>query len=351
MPSATLQPRAKAPQHNRETRCLRLWKAIVELRTRLTDTEQRTRQTLQRFKHSIEPLERRYTRRIEQQIEQLQHHLRTVSLDTSSQSLLMLWVNQLLEALRYHPFADHDAVTRLQNAWRKSPSSASTSSDPQPQASGAGLDDEPEHQYKVEPDHNRHDREGESETTESKAQTRELPDEVLQDLDEALSPDRLFRKLAAALHPDRETDDEQRTVKHELMQQCLEARDRNDLPTLLELFDQHVGNLSDLFSQSDPQRLERVLLGIQRTLQLRLRHVLQQDPLSQQIIDRYNARDADETDRRFKQHEQALRNAIETADLELARLRTEDGLRNALQQRRAVEQDRLSIAELTGLSG
>lgn len=45
----------------------------------------------------------------------------------------------------------------------------------------------------------------------------------------------IFRKLASALHPDRETDAAQRTIKTELMQQVNQAYSANDLLALLEL--------------------------------------------------------------------------------------------------------------------
>jgi len=45
----------------------------------------------------------------------------------------------------------------------------------------------------------------------------------------------VFRKLASALHPDRETDAEQRTIKTALMQRANQAYENNDLLTLLEL--------------------------------------------------------------------------------------------------------------------
>lgn len=45
----------------------------------------------------------------------------------------------------------------------------------------------------------------------------------------------IFRKLASALHPDRETDAQQRKVKTALMQKANQAYAANDLLALLEL--------------------------------------------------------------------------------------------------------------------
>jgi hypothetical protein len=45
----------------------------------------------------------------------------------------------------------------------------------------------------------------------------------------------IFRKLASALHPDRETDEQQRALKTQLMQRVNQAYAANDLLALLEL--------------------------------------------------------------------------------------------------------------------
>ena len=62
----------------------------------------------------------------------------------------------------------------------------------------------------------------------------------------------IFRKLASALHPDREPDDARRLHKTQLMQQANQAYERNDLLTLLsmqldleQIDDQHLAGLPD----------------------------------------------------------------------------------------------------------
>ncbi|MBV1789451.1 hypothetical protein KQ940_15460 [Marinobacterium sp. D7] len=53
---------------------------------------------------------------------------------------------------------------------------------------------------------------------------------------------RLFRRAAQALHPDREQDPVRQQEKKQLMSTLLQARDDNDMLTLLELYQQHVDN-------------------------------------------------------------------------------------------------------------
>ncbi|WP_020680215.1 hypothetical protein [Marinobacterium rhizophilum] len=50
----------------------------------------------------------------------------------------------------------------------------------------------------------------------------------------------LFRRAAQALHPDREQDPAQQAHKEALMTELLQARDNNDMMTVLTLYQQHV---------------------------------------------------------------------------------------------------------------
>ena len=66
----------------------------------------------------------------------------------------------------------------------------------------------------------------------------------------------VFRKLASALHPDRETDPAQRQAKTALMQQANQAYQSGDLLTLLELQLQVEQIDAGRIAQADPQRLK-----------------------------------------------------------------------------------------------
>src|SRR5690606_14298052 len=50
------------------------------------------------------------------------------------------------------------------------------------------------------------------------------------------SLNKLFRKLAHALHPDRETDEVARAEKNQLMVELIQARDNNDIPAIFALY-------------------------------------------------------------------------------------------------------------------
>jgi hypothetical protein len=65
--------------------------------------------------------------------------------------------------------------------------------------------------------------------------------QALKELMKASSINKLFRKLARALHPDRERDESARKEKNRLMGELLHARQTNDIPRIFSLYAEHVG--------------------------------------------------------------------------------------------------------------
>jgi hypothetical protein len=66
----------------------------------------------------------------------------------------------------------------------------------------------------------------------------------------------IFRKLASALHPDREPDAQQRVKKNELMQKVNQAYEANDLLTLLEVQLQIEQVSPEQIQNAEPQRVK-----------------------------------------------------------------------------------------------
>ena len=159
--------------------------------------------------------------------------------------------------------------------------------------------------------------------------------------------ERLFRRLARALHPDREPDEERRAIKHVLMSTALAARRAKDLDTLLSLHAEHVGGLPDALDGADADALvgalERQLEGMRRALE----RARGGDPRAE-LLARYDGADDAARARRVARHAERL--DAETARLErlVAGLAGADGLEDALDDRRELERDRLAVDELTG---
>lgn len=52
---------------------------------------------------------------------------------------------------------------------------------------------------------------------------------------------KMFRKIARILHPDKEPDPEKKDLRHQQMSELLKARDEKDIAALFALYDQHIG--------------------------------------------------------------------------------------------------------------
>ena len=112
-----------------------------------------------------------------------------------------------------------------------------------------------------------------------------------------------FRKLASALHPDRETDLAAREHKTRLMQQANQAYERQDLLTLLsmqldleQIDGQHLANLPEARLAHYNRVLREQLTALQHelgecTAQFRLGLGLNQRELTPAVVDRALARD------------------------------------------------------------
>lgn len=68
----------------------------------------------------------------------------------------------------------------------------------------------------------------------------------------------LFHRVARALHPDKETDPQQREFKQALMTQLLEARRQRDLMQVFQLYQEHVDDTA-AFDEQEFAELEKVL--------------------------------------------------------------------------------------------
>ena len=140
-----------------------------------------------------------------------------------------------------------------------------------------------------------------------------------------------FRKLASALHPDRETDPAAREHKTRLMQQANQAYERNDLLTLLsmqldleQIDGQHLANLPEARLAHYNRVLREQLAALQQelgecTAHFRVGMGLNQRELTPSVVDNALGRDI-----------QDLRHFTRLIELDIAQLRDPTTRRNAL---------------------
>ena len=376
--------RRTAEQQAPSTRHQHLWDAIRSTREEIERWQAKSEFVLTLFRQTIQPREQRiteFTQRLTESLIVLRvNHART----QAERSLIGLWIIENLTSLSSHPFAsktqwenlslqfsdtlDHEDPIDSQLIRLHRTEVAQAADANELQSSSEEIEPESEYEDDIIFDFGWHKKDTPKEDppaqqTNSSRQTETPPprpsqeqaidqdpelDEKIHDLENKLSIDRLFRQLAKVLHPDREQDEKLRAQKHKLMSQCLEARQNKDIDTLLELYCEHVGELPEGITDDSHEELISALELQLKQLQTELRNLRFGDALQTQIVERYSDVDNTRTQDRVSLHAKELDQVIRTNQKTITQLETEEGLQLALERRRDIELDRLSINEMTG---
>ncbi len=371
------------------SRHLRLWEAIRLTREEIDQWQRQVNQVDTLFRQHIQPKEEQLNARFCDVTQALIQHFSQSQLDAANQSLLGLWISENLESMHSHPFADHSLLSALNSQWRSLINRGGAienllarlaknhafmvnddtcvneqASEPESIASNDEVqfdfgwhkkadtqDLPPDDDMTSESEANADSSDAKEGAEEQENETEpdlENIDEKVSSLEERLSVDRLFRQLARVLHPDREQDEQRKADKHNLMSQCLKARRDKDINTLLTLYFEHVGELPDELTSDSHEDLIHALEMQLSYLQKQLLQERFGNPLMKQIVERYHAGTADLRNKNIEQHAKALDVEIMHMQTLHSQLDHQDGLLNALDERRAIELDRLSIDEMTG---
>lgn len=364
-------------------RHLRLWEAIRLTRSELSDWQQRTALVDGLFRQHILPRETQLTGVHGELTERLMDNYAEDWLGSSDQALLNLWISDKLQSLASHPFAAESQREALKHRWQQLLQAEAGSHGEQSKPSSRTLLDElfddeldeddeifdfgwhgngrnhqsPSADQSAQDDHDSasdtvpNGDEAVSDTANHQARKENgNTSERIDQLEQRLSVERLFRQLARELHPDREQDETRKAEKHELMSECLLARQNKDINTLLTLYCEHVGDLPDDLSGNEHEELIQALEQQLRQLQNELRQERFGNPLLAQIIERYSASDEQQTRQRVTRHADSLDKEIARLHRCLQQLDSREGLLAELAERREIEQNRMIIDSMTGYS-
>jgi hypothetical protein len=125
---------------------------------------------------------------------------------------------------------------------------------------------------------------------------------------------RLFRSIAARLHPDRERDPDKRKKKHTLMTRLLDARKQGDVMTIALMYQEHVGEDATL-SKLDEKQLLQALKGQIDELRCEQEDYSLQSPLHRMAYEQFYSTHREKTNRAFKQHIRKIENTGSEARL------------------------------------
>ncbi len=359
-------------------RHLRLWEAIRLTREELSDWQQRTALIDGLFRQHILPRETRLTGDHGELTDRLMDAYAEHWLGSAEQALLNLWIVDNLRSLAGHPFAAAPQREALNRRWQQLQAAEAAHAPPATRTGGSLLDDlfdddldddddvfdfgwHAGRQHPAEPeevdDIDVEDAQPENPdpTGEPSADERSTATEgssrgkaSIEQLEQRLSVDRLFRQLARTLHPDLEQDEARKAAKHELMSECLLARKNKDINTLLTLYCEHVGDLPDDLEGNEHEELVQALEQQLRQLQNELRLERFGNPLHVQIVERYSATHDTTSRQRVLQHAASLDLEIKRVQHRLQQLDSREGLLAELAERREIELDRMTIDSMTG---
>lgn len=368
----------KGAGRQQPARHLRLWEAIRLTRSELSDWQQRTALIDGLFRQHILPRETQLTGDHGELTDRLMDAYAEHWLGSAEQALLNLWIADNLQSLAGHPFASAPQREALNRRWQQLQAAEAAHAPPVNRTGGSLLDDlfddeldddddvfdfgwhaggqrssEPtrEDDTDVEepqfenPDSTRESA-AENHSTETEGGSRDKAS--IEQLEQRLSVERLFRQLARTLHPDLEQDEARKAEKHELMSECLLARKNKDINTLLTLYCEHVGDLPDDLEGNEHEELIQALEQQLRQLQNELRLERFGNPLHVQIVERYSATHDKTSRQRVLQHAASLDLEIERVQHRLQELDSREGLLAELAERREIELNRMTIDSMTG---
>lgn len=143
---------------------------------------------------------------------------------------------------------------------------------------------------------------------------------------------RLFRQTAAALHPDREIDENRRQEKHALMTQLLKARKDRDLITIVKLHEEHT-SVESALSGDDEQALEEVLIDYLNQQQARMDDIIEQSPMHRMAYSEFYSDKPATVTRRINAHLKKVRERRRSITHFMAEVKTLKSLKTILEER------------------
>ena len=140
--------------------------------------------------------------------------------------------------------------------------------------------------------------------------------------DSTLSPERkeqpinekwirnLFRRTARVLHPDKEQDPEQLQQKQRLMTQLLDAREQQDIMTMMQLYSEHVDDGELLMEQADMDTLCCLLENQKTELDLTREALIDESPMHYAVHGKFYAVTKKTRDRKLQTHLDGIQKGI-----------------------------------------
>jgi hypothetical protein len=147
---------------------------------------------------------------------------------------------------------------------------------------------------------------------EEAEQARQSDTDSLRQLLKKSSINNLFRRLARLLHPDREQDENRKALRHEQMSELLKAREQNDLYTLFNLYEEHMGQSAlELLSEDTDEDLLALLKAHTQELREQQQTLIYGNPLQGFFYDHFYDKKPKNRARNLQQYCKNLREMVD----------------------------------------
>ena len=120
----------------------------------------------------------------------------------------------------------------------------------------------------------------------------------------------LFRRTARVLHPDKEQDPEQRQQKQQLMTQLLDAREQQDIMTMMQLYSEHVDDGELLMEQADINTLCCLLENQKAELDMTREALIDESPMHYAVHGKFYAVTKKIRDKKLQAHLEGVKKGI-----------------------------------------
>ena len=302
----TKNKRAPTP----EERFQKEWQRV----TRLQQKNHRLQAEVEQFAKSaipqIEQAEQGYCNAIYLQTQQLLNSAQRKSITQTQRAALLDWIDDNIDSLRQHPFSNHLDLQALAAEWGKQCQDfygdevlqGPTPDDFLAEDTDAfdeddfdegdikaafrafmqemGLDDDviDEAFNSDDPD----------DFINQQNEQNQQHEKGIEQLLKSSSINKMFRKIASAIHPDREPEGPAREHKNQLMAQLAKARDDNDLLTIFSMYTDHVGTSPLEFIDGDIEKVITLLKNQATQLRNNQNDIIHSNPLYGAVYTRFN---------------------------------------------------------------
>lgn len=300
---------SRKAQSSSEARFDKAWQRVANQQKKNARLREEVKAFAQRVSAAIQDQEKAYVDILYQTCEHLLVFYGRKALSVWQRDILLGWVTDYISAIRTNPFAaDLDlssllAKMRAVMAKMHPELASGLHEDAGPDGdaeSASGAADEHgtmEDLFEELADEFGHDPDFEefadwfaeqNESFESAHQQRKDEDQALAKLMKDSSINKLFRKVARVLHPDREQDEDARIEKNRLMSELVEARDANDITTIFTFYTEYVGESPLQALGGDLDGVTALLQRQYENLREQQEDILHEDPVAGVLYQRFH---------------------------------------------------------------